>query len=89
MEYQKPQIEVVVFNAKKRTSDKSPTKTGTITFNEEFHFSPGDKLDLAVWNRTSKAGLSYESGIAKLPDPKFAKAPYAPKKSGGIEMVDF
>jgi hypothetical protein len=88
--FKKPQIELVVFTNNKRSSDKAPIETGTITFNEEFHFSPGDKLDVAIWNRMSKKGNSFKSGLAKLPDPKFAKPAYNnASQSSGVEMVDF
>lgn len=89
--FTKPDIELVVFNNNKRSSDKSPIETGTLTFNEEFHFVPGDKLDLAIWSRMSKKGTAFKSGLAKLPDPKFSKATQnnTNNTSSGVEMVDF
>ena len=60
------QIEIVLFTNTKKKSDKSPAKTGTVTFPD------GTKYEVAIWNKVSKNGNPFEAGVLKLPDPKFA-----------------
>lgn len=61
------QIEIVLFENTRATSGKAPTKTGTVTFPD------GTKYDVAIWSKVSKNGNPFESGVLKLPDPKYAK----------------
>lgn len=60
------QIEIVVFTNNKRTSEKAPVETGTVTFPD------GTKYEVAIWNRVSKNGNPFKSGVLRLPDPKYA-----------------
>lgn len=71
------QIEIVIFENTRRTSDKAPHETGTVTFPD------GTKYDVAIWNKVSKNGNPFKSGVLKLPDPKFQK------REGGAAKVDF
>jgi len=77
-EYQKPAIEVVLFKNNKG-GDRSPVQTGVIKFNEPVTFNPGDELEVALWNRMSKSGNQFLSGLAK------DKGDYQPRQrtSGG------
>lgn len=61
------QIEIVLFENTRATSAKAPSKTGTVTFPD------GTKYDVAIWSKVSKNGTPFESGVLKLPDPKYAK----------------
>lgn len=60
------QIEIVLFTNTKKKSEKSPGKTGTVTFPD------GTKYEVAIWNKVSKNGNPFEAGVLKLPDPKYA-----------------
>ncbi len=68
MAFEKPAIEVVLFQNRNKKSEKAPDGTGSIKFNQSVTFNAGDELDLALWNRTSKSGLQFKSGLAK---PKY------------------
>lgn len=61
----KPAITLAVFKNNKRTNDKAPQKTGVLEFNEDVTFKAGTKLDVSLWERTSKGGMPFESGVAK------------------------
>lgn len=91
MSYQKPAIEVVAFTNSRKKSEKAPDITGTITFNEAVVIEAGTKFDLALWNRVSKGGNPFMSGVAKPPfqsersmDPPFPAA----EKPGPVK-IDF
>lgn len=71
------QIEIVLFENNRRQSDKAPHETGTVTFPD------GTKYDVAIWNKVSKNGNPFKSGVLKLPDPKYQK------REGGAAKVDF
>lgn len=60
------QIEIVLFTNTKKKSDKSPSKTGTVTFPD------GTKYEVAIWNKVSKNGNPFEAGTLKLPNPQYA-----------------
>lgn len=77
MAYEKPQIEVVLFQNRNKKSEKAPDGTGSIKFNAPVSFNAGDELDLALWNRTSKNGLAFKSGLAK---PKEDRGSYQPRQ---------
>lgn len=69
--YQKPDIDVVIFDNGKRRSEKSPTEMGSVVFNKDMTFKAGDELQISLWLRTSKAGNQYKSGlIAPKWEPK-------------------
>lgn len=77
-------VNVVLFDNNRRASEKAPTQTGKITFNEPMTFQAGETLDVALWNWTSKTtGTPYRSGTAKRPDPKYAG------NSGHVGGTDF
>lgn len=59
-------IQIVLFENNRRSSDKQPHETGTVTFPD------GTKYEVAIWNRVSKNGNPFKSGVLKLPDPKYA-----------------
>lgn len=66
------QIEITIFENNRRTNDKAPHETGTVEFPD------GTKYEVAIWNRMSKNGNPFKSGILRLPDPK-----YAPREQRG------
>lgn len=91
MSYQKPAIEVVAFSNNKKRSEKAPDVTGTITFNEACVIEAGTKMDIALWNRISKNGNPFQSGVIKpmreqgpAMDPPFERA----EKPGPVK-IDF
>lgn len=61
------QIEIVLFNNNKRKSDKAPHETGTVTFPD------GTKYEVAIWNKVSKAGNPFKSGVLKLDTGKYGQ----------------
>lgn len=80
----KPAITIAVFRNNKRTNDKAPQKTGVIEFNEDVTFKAGTKLDVSLWERTSKGGMLFESGVAKPPfQPSGAQS--GPRNRGAEE----
>lgn len=60
------QIEIVIFENNRRTNDKAPTETGTVTFPD------GTKYQVALWNRVSKNGNPFKSGKLTLDDGKYS-----------------
>lgn len=77
------QIEIVLFTNTKGKSEKAPHETGTVTFPD------GTKYEVAVWNRVSKAGNPFKSGVLKLPDPKYASNnSNSGGNAGGVD-IDF
>lgn len=91
MSYQKPAIEVVAFSNSRKKNEKQPDVTGTITFNEAVVIEAGTKMDLAMWNRISKAGNAFQSGVIKpmrqqdpAMDPPFERV----EKPGPVK-IDF
>lgn len=54
------QIEIVLFQNNKAKSEKSPQETGTVTFPD------GTKYEVALWNKVSKNGNPFKSGVLKL-----------------------
>lgn len=79
------QIEIVLFHNTKKKSEKSPSKTGTVTFPD------GTKYEVAIWNKVSKNGNPFEAGTLKLPDPKFAGnsgGGYSGQPQGGNQSAD-
>ena len=91
MSYQKPAIEVVAFTNTRKKTEKQPDVTGTITFNEACVIEAGTKFDLAMWNRISKGGNPFQSGVIKparqqdaAMDPPFPAA----EKPGPVK-IDF
>lgn len=54
------QIEIVLFENTKRSSDKAPMETGTVEFPD------GTKYDVALWHKVSKNGNPFKSGTLKL-----------------------
>lgn len=79
MAYEKPAIEVVLFQNRNKKSEKAPDSTGSIKFNQSVTFNPGDELDLAMWNRTSKNGVQFKSGLAKAKYEGNGGGGYAPR----------
>ena len=79
----KPAITLAVFKNNKRTNEKAPQKTGVLEFNEDVTFKAGTKLDISLWERTSKGGMPFESGIAKPPFQ--AGAQHGPRNRGAEE----
>lgn len=79
------QIEIVLFANNKARSEKAPSETGTVTFPD------GTKYEVAIWNKVSKNGNPFKSGVLKLPDPNrqqgggYGGAP----RQGGNSNVDF
>lgn len=63
------QIEITIFENNRRTSDKAPHETGTVEFPD------GTKYEVAIWNRVSKNGNPFKSGVLRLPDAKYAQRP--------------
>jgi len=83
------QIEIVLFDNNKRTSEKSPSKTGKVTFPD------GTTYDVAIWERVSKNGNPFMSGTLKLPDPnrpqqgqqrQYQPRPQAPRNTVEIDF---
>ena len=62
------QIEIVIFQNNKRKSDKAPHETGTVTFPD------GTKYEVAIWNKVSKAGNPFKSGVLKLDTGKYGQS---------------
>ena len=60
------QIEITIFENIKRANDRAPHETGTVEFPD------GTKYEVAIWNRVSKNGNPFKSGVLRLPDAKFA-----------------
>lgn len=56
------QIEIVLFDNNNRSHERSPLKTGKVTFPD------GTTYDVALWERVSKNGNPFLSGTLKLPD---------------------
>lgn len=54
------QIEIVLFENNRATNPKAPQETGTVTFPD------GTKYEVAIWNRVSKNGNPFKSGVLKL-----------------------
>lgn len=78
------QIEIVLFENTRATSGKAPTKTGTVTFPD------GTKYDVAIWSKVSKNGNPFESGVLKLPDPKYARNEGGQRSgNGGSQDIPF
>lgn len=81
------QIEIVIFQNNKRKSDKAPHETGTVTFPD------GTKYEVAIWNKVSKAGNPFKSGVLKLDTGKFSQGrnESGSEQNGGYQpaSVDF
>lgn len=69
------QIEIVLFQNNKAKSDKSPQETGTVTFPD------GTKYEVALWNKVSKNGNPFKSGVLKLDNGE--RGQYSKGNSGG------
>lgn len=90
MSYQKPPIEVVAFSNTRKKNEKQPDVTGTITFNEAVVIEAGTKFDLALWNRVSKAGNPFQSGVVKPAQDRSMDPPLpAPIERSGPVKIDF
>lgn len=76
------QIEIVLFENTRATSGKAPHKTGTVTFPD------GTKYEVAVWSKVSKSGTPFESGVLRLPDPKYARNNQRGGQQGGYGEQD-
>lgn len=74
------QIEIVIFENTRRTTDKHPHETGTVTFPD------GTKYQVALWNKVSKNGNPFKSGTLKLDDGRYDKKGGG---KGGEVKVDF
>jgi hypothetical protein len=74
------QIEIVIFDNNRRTNEKAPTQTGTVTFPD------GTKYQVALWDRVSKNGNPFRSGTLKLDDGKYSGGG---RGNGGSVKVDF
>lgn len=61
------QIEIVLFTNTRRNNPKAPTKTGTVKFPD------GTTYEVSIWERVSGKGTPFESGVLKLPDPRFQR----------------
>lgn len=79
------QIEIVIFQNNKRKSDKAPHETGTVTFPD------GTKYEVAIWNKVSKAGNPFKSGLLKLQTGERGTQEPNSERSGGYQPanVDF
>lgn len=88
MSFQKPAIEVVAFPNKRKTHPKAPEFTGTITFNEAMVIEAGSKFDLALWNKVSKAGNAFQSGVIK-PQQQQDVPGFEPEQKRGPVKIDF
>ena len=80
------QIEIVIFQNNKRKSDKAPHETGTVTFPD------GTKYEVAIWNKVSKAGNPFKSGVLKLDTGKYGQGNNEPNSDSGSyapAKVDF
>lgn len=75
------QIEIVIFDNNRRTNEKAPTQTGTVTFPD------GTKYQVALWDRVSKNGNPFRSGTLKLDDGKYSSG--GGRGNGGAVKVDF
>lgn len=91
MSYQKPAIEVVAFTNTRKKSEKQPDVTGTLTFNEAVVIEAGTKFDIAMWNRISKGGNPFMSGVVKPPfqQDKAMDPPYERTEKPGPVKIDF
>jgi len=76
------QIEIVIFDNNRRTNDKAPVQTGTVTFPD------GTKYQVALWDRVSKNGNPFRSGTLKLDDGTYSKGG-GRGGNGGAVKVDF
>ena len=61
------QIEIVLFVNTRRNNPKAPGKTGTVKFPD------GTTYEVSIWERVSKNGTPFESGVLKLPDPRYQR----------------
>lgn len=52
-------IEIVLFDNNKKTNERSPDKTGTVTFPD------GRVMDVAMWSNVSKTQTPYLKGVIK------------------------
>jgi hypothetical protein len=71
------QIEIVIFQNNKRKSDKAPHETGTVTFPD------GTKYEVAIWNKVSKNGNPFKSGVLKLDTGKYGQNRNEPNSDAG------
>lgn len=69
------QIEIVIFQNNKAKSEKAPQETGTVTFPD------GTKYEVALWNKVSKNGNPFKSGVLKLDNGE--RAQYKSNDGGG------
>jgi hypothetical protein len=69
-EYPEPDIGALVFFDPRPRNAKAPQMSGIITFNEDFTFRRGDKLQIACWDRRKQAknGADIFSGECKEDD---------------------
>lgn len=70
------QIEITLFENNRRTNEKAPHETGTVEFPD------GTKYEVAIWNRVSKNGNPFKSGVLRLPDPKYAPREHGARQGG-------
>lgn len=80
------QIEIVLFQNNKAKSDKAPQETGTVTFPD------GTKYEVALWQKVSKNGNPFKSGVLKLDNGERAQRTQGggqPEQRGGSVHVDF
>lgn len=80
------QIQIVLFDNDKKGNEKAPVMKGIVEFPD------GTKYEVAVWERVSKNGNPFKSGILKLMDPNAPQGSYRPANTGGRPapvQVDF
>ena len=67
-------IDFAIFKNQFKDNDRAPVKSGQIEFTKEFlkemvsHAKQGEMptVKVAIWNRTSKAGLDYENARLEI-----------------------
>lgn len=74
---------ITIYKNPNKSGDKHPDVKGYLTMPD------GTELEIVLWNELSKKGNPVQKGHAKLPDPKYQKAPTpSAPKSNEVE-VDF
>jgi hypothetical protein len=83
MAYESNEIQIVLFQNKQKKNPKGPDATGSVTFPD------GTKYEVALWNRVSKNGNAFQSGLLRLPNQTQAPRSSAPAPKSNEVEIDF